>query len=75
MFRRAARHWGRRPTVHAIATADYPTPAARPAYSVLDNTALDAALSGVAPVPRRSWEAALDAVLDARLGPLTETTR
>ena len=49
------------------------TPTARPAYSVLDNTALDAALAGFAPVPRRSWEAALEAVLDARLGPLTET--
>jgi len=72
VFERAARHWGRRPVLHAIATADYPTPAARPAYSVLDNAALDAALAGA--VPRRSWRAALDAVLDARLGPLTETS-
>lgn len=30
----------RRPVVTAIATADYPTRAARPAYSVLDNTRL-----------------------------------
>ena len=30
----------RAPTVDAIATADYPTPAARPAYSVLDTTRL-----------------------------------
>lgn len=70
VFRRAERHWGRRPVVHAIATADYPTPARRPAYSVLDNSTLDG--TGVA-VPRRPWEAALNAVLDTRLGPLTET--
>jgi dTDP-4-dehydrorhamnose reductase len=74
VFRRAEAHWGRRPTVQPIATADYPTPAARPAYSVLDNTTLDAALAGSPAVPRRSWEAALGAVLDARLGPLTENT-
>jgi dTDP-4-dehydrorhamnose reductase len=61
--------------VHAITTADYPTPARRPAYSVLDNAALDAALAGFGPVPRRTWEAALTAVLDERLGPLTETDR
>jgi dTDP-4-dehydrorhamnose reductase len=30
----------RRPHITPIATADYPTPAARPAYSVLDTTAL-----------------------------------
>jgi hypothetical protein len=37
---------------------------------VLDNAALDAALSGFGPVPRRPWETALNAVLDERLGPL-----
>ena len=75
VFRRAERHWGRRPTVQPIATADYPTPARRPAYSVLDNGTLDTALAGTAAVPRRSWETALNAVLDMRLGPLTETDR
>lgn len=72
VFRRAERHWGRRPTVQAITTAEYPTPARRPAYSVLDNSAIDAALGGA---PRRSWEAALEAVLDARLGPRPDTDR
>ena len=33
-----AYHTGKRPMVEAIATADYPTPAARPANSVLDSS-------------------------------------
>lgn len=65
IFARAKAHWRRRPAVEAIATEQYPTPAARPAYSVLDNSSLDA----VCRVPRHSWQQALDAVLDERLGP------
>lgn len=52
----------RRPTVTAIGTADYPTPARRPANSVLDNSKL-ANSFGVA-LPH--WEAALDALLERR---------
>lgn len=50
----------RHPLVEPIATADYPTPAARPAYSVLDTRALrrDFAL----PLP--SWQDGLARVLD-----------
>ena len=45
--------------VHPIATADYPTPASRPAYSVLDKAATTVAL-GVQPM---HWRAALRLML------------
>jgi dTDP-4-dehydrorhamnose reductase len=45
-------------TVTPIATADYPTPARRPSYSVLDKTSLTAA--GLAPV---HWRKSLRGVL------------
>jgi dTDP-4-dehydrorhamnose reductase len=47
------------PPVRPIATNDYPTPAARPAYSVLDKSASYALLGGPAP----HWRVALRAVL------------
>jgi len=50
----------RAPTVHAIATADYPTPAARPAYSVLDTSALQRDFGIALP----DWREGLDRVLD-----------
>ena len=43
-----------------IPTTDYPTPAARPAYSVLDTTAIQRDFGIVLP----DWRAALDATLD-----------
>ncbi|MCG3168512.1 MAG: dTDP-4-dehydrorhamnose reductase [Pseudomonadales bacterium] len=46
--------------VEPIRTEDYPTPAKRPAYSVLDKTATLAALGA----PRMHWRAALRAMLD-----------
>jgi dTDP-4-dehydrorhamnose reductase len=49
------------PRVHAIATRDYPTPAQRPAYSVLSNAKLGRAF-GVHLPP---WRAGLADVLDA----------
>jgi dTDP-4-dehydrorhamnose reductase len=60
VFARAEAVWGRRPVVHAIPSSDYPTPAARPAYSVLDNSSLDRLLT----VPRRDWRAAADETVD-----------
>lgn len=64
IFERVGPVWGRRPTVHAITTAEYPTPARRPGYSVLDSSALTAALPSL---PHRSWQAALDEVFAARM--------
>lgn len=51
----------RAPRVLPIATRDYPTPAARPACSVLDNTRLQRAF-GLAPKP---WQEGLCSVLDS----------
>ncbi|MCR9073344.1 MAG: dTDP-4-dehydrorhamnose reductase [Alphaproteobacteria bacterium] len=64
IFDRAETVWGRRPIVHAITTDEYPTPARRPAYSVLDTAALVAALPSL---PHRSWHTALDEIIDARM--------
>ncbi len=62
IFARAAGRPGfRAPRVTRIATADYPTPARRPAYSVLD-TGKFAKAFGFAPA---SWESQLDAVFAA----------
>ncbi|MCR9177003.1 MAG: dTDP-4-dehydrorhamnose reductase [Alphaproteobacteria bacterium] len=60
VFARAEPVWGRRPAVQAIPSSEYPTPAARPAYSVLDNSSLDNAVA----VPRRDWRAAAEATVD-----------
>ncbi|HWD66717.1 MAG TPA: sugar nucleotide-binding protein, partial [Caulobacteraceae bacterium] len=52
------------PPVRPISTEDFPTPARRPAYSVLDKTATFALLGEAAP----HWRVALRAVL-ARMAP------
>ena len=50
---------GKKPEVVPILTSEYPTPAPRPAYSVLSNEKLQARFG----VKLRPWEAALDNVL------------
>jgi dTDP-4-dehydrorhamnose reductase len=54
---------GRRPLLEAIATSEYPTPAKRPANSILDCTKIDTNFSP----PRRSWREGLAEVLDELL--------
>jgi dTDP-4-dehydrorhamnose reductase len=48
------------PRVTAIATSDYPTKAARPAYSVLHTSKLRETFGIALP----DWQTALDAVMD-----------
>lgn len=59
LFERVARLEGRRPSLRPVPSADRPTPARRPAYSVLD---CDKIMAVFAP-PRRPWRDALDDVL------------
>ena len=56
---------GRDVPVEAIPTADYPTPARRPANSVLSTRTLTEGY-GIRPRP---WQAALEEILDGLLGP------
>lgn len=51
----------RMPRVVSIATADYPTPAKRPAYSVMDNARIRSDFS----VDLPEWELGLEMILDA----------
>ncbi len=59
-FARAAARGRPPPTLHAIATADYPTPARRPANSRLATGRLRAAY-GIAPRP---WREAVAEIVD-----------
>lgn len=59
IFDIAAPKLGRRPKVEAIATEDYPTPARRPANSVLDCSKI----GRVHGIMQRPWEAALQEML------------
>jgi dTDP-4-dehydrorhamnose reductase len=66
VFRNAARHGARVPaTVEAIATAEYPTPARRPANSRLDCGRLEAVFGISLPDWRDSLSRTVDAVFDA----------
>jgi dTDP-4-dehydrorhamnose reductase len=55
----------RAPVVEPIATSDYPTPARRPAYSVLDNHRLQAEYAMALP----GWEEGLDRVMAGLASP------
>ena len=55
IFALAQPHWGRRPSVTPITTAEYPTPARRPASSRLDSGRFGASF-GTRP---EAWQASL----------------
>jgi dTDP-4-dehydrorhamnose reductase len=61
VFARAGINGRRQPRITRIATADYPTPAARPANSRLDTARLSATF-GIVP---RDWRTMIDEVVDA----------
>ena len=65
IFRQSALRGGPAATVEPIATVDYPTPARRPANSLLSHDAIRQAY-GIEPRP---WQAALGDILDELLGP------
>ncbi len=67
----AACRGGRDVPVAGIPTAAYPTPAKRPLNARLSTTSLTAAF-GLTP---RSWETALDDLLDALVGPVASGTQ
>ena len=65
IFERLAARTGRAPVLTPIPTSDYPTPARRPANSVLDCRRIGQAY-GIAPA---AWRAGLDRVMAELLGP------
>jgi len=69
IFRQSALRSGPSATVARIATADYPTPARRPANSLLDTSALHTAY-GIVPRP---WQQALGDILDTLVSPIKDT--
>lgn len=64
IFRQSALRGGTTADVDAITTADYPTPARRPANSLLSHRAIEAAY-GITP---RGWETALSDIMDELIG-------
>ena len=64
IFRQSGLRGGPTATVEPITTADYPTPARRPANSLLSHDAIAKAY-GIAPRP---WQAALGDILDELIG-------
>ena len=65
IFAQSIARGGPNARVEGIATSDYPTPARRPANSLLDHSAIRAAY-GIEPRP---WQAALSDILDDLIGP------
>lgn len=68
IFRQSAARGGPSARVQPIATADYPTPARRPANSLLATDATRAAFG----IDLRAWQLALGDILDELVGPAME---
>ncbi|WP_380783920.1 dTDP-4-dehydrorhamnose reductase [Sphingomonas sp. R86520] len=66
IFRQSAARGGPSAAIVPIPSSDYPTPAARPANSLLSHAAIETAY-GIAPRP---WQAALSDILDELIGPM-----
>jgi len=64
IFRQSAQRGGPSAAIVPIPSSDYPTPAARPANSLLSHSAIQAAY-GITP---RDWQAALSDILDELIG-------
>lgn len=64
IFRQSATRGGPSASIEPITTAEYPTPARRPANSLLDTRAITAAY-GIEP---RDWQAVLGDILDELIG-------
>jgi dTDP-4-dehydrorhamnose reductase len=69
IFTQSAMRGGPSATIEGIVTSDYPTPARRPANSLLSHEAIRTAF-GIQP---RAWRLALSDILDDLIGPLPET--
>ena len=69
IFAQAAARGGPSAEVEGIPTSAYPTPARRPANSLLSHAAIRAAY-GIEPRP---WQAALGDILGELIGPIKET--
>ena len=64
IFERLAEHTGRAPALTPIPTSDFPTPARRPANSVLDCRRIGQAYG----IPPAAWRAGLDRVMTELVG-------
>lgn len=64
IFRQSHKRGGPAAKIHKIATSDYPTPARRPANSLLSHAAIEQSY-GISP---RRWEPALGDILDELIG-------
>ena len=67
IFTEAARHGRREPVVNAITTAEYPTPAKRPANSQMECAKLERVFGVQLP----AWQPSLARTIDAMLAPST----